>query len=347
MRFPLIGPGGRGRRGAVPGGARALVAIALVLGGCTSWPRPWSISAPGGAPAAAGVDAGTASRVPAITGRVIFSGYSTQATMTDVAIAATVSLIDTVRNVTEATTLTDSAGVFQLNLTSGWVPAQGRTYYLEAVKGLNSNAAASDAARVRTIIDFQGGWRSITSASPGAPVILNPGTTALATIASLKGTNLVDPASLIGSLTLNPETYSPVANLSNTEYTQVRALVVSVLGDNTDPIADINFDPGPPPTYYSAAARRGGTLTTTQTTVNVGDTLTLRGLTFDTTLANNVVLFNGSVPGTVTGISADQKSLFVTVPAGAVSGPVTVKLFGSMYGIPFITVLGTLNAVVY
>jgi gliding motility-associated-like protein len=58
----------------------------------------------------------------------------------------------------------------------------------------------------------------------------------------------------------------------------------------------------------------------------VGTTVTITGTNFDTTPANNVVSFNGTM-ATVT--SSTTTSIIATVPGGAASGPITVTILGS------------------
>ncbi|HUM46693.1 MAG TPA: gliding motility-associated C-terminal domain-containing protein, partial [Chitinophagales bacterium] len=55
----------------------------------------------------------------------------------------------------------------------------------------------------------------------------------------------------------------------------------------------------------------------------IGSTVTITGTNFSTTPANNIVKFNGT---TATVSAASASSLTVTVPAGALSGPITVTL---------------------
>lgn len=284
--------------------------------------------------------------VPPLVGKVVFPAYQVQATIGEIASASTVTLIDSVTNVSISNTLTDASGSFSLNFTKNThKPVSNRTYFLEAAKGLENNLAGRDSARVRTMVNFDGGWRSITSAVANSPIYLNEGTTAVSVIASHKGPVSVPPDSLLGKLTVDPETFIPVTNVSGAEFTDVRAMVVSLLLANGDPVALIGYEPGTPGRFIPKVS--GSTLTATPTALSVTETLTLQGLTFDPTLTNNVVTFNGGAAGTVTGISGDRRSLFVQVPTGATTGMVTVRLNGQIYGVPSLTILGTLNAGLY
>ncbi len=73
-----------------------------------------------------------------------------------------------------------------------------------------------------------------------------------------------------------------------------------------------------------------------------GSSVTLNGMGFDSTAANNTVLFKsagGSVGANVT--SASPTSLTVNVPAQAVCGPVTVGVAGQTSNSRMITIIGT------
>lgn len=99
----------------------------------------------------------TPSSSTTLTGKVeLGSLYGTQATLTDIVAAATVSLIDTANNKTIATGLTDPSGNFSINPDKNFNPKAGEVFVLEAVKGLRSNSAQADIARVRTIVKRTG-----------------------------------------------------------------------------------------------------------------------------------------------------------------------------------------------
>lgn len=284
--------------------------------------------------------------IPPLVGQVTFPAYRVQATIGEVASASTVTLIDATTNVSVSNTLTDASGSFSLTFTQNtYKPVSNRTYYLEASKGLDNNLAGRDSARVRTMVNYNVGWRSITGAVANSKIYLNEGTTAVSVIASHKGPAAVSPDSLIGVLTVGPEVFTPVVNVSDAEFSDVRAMVVSLLIANGDPVALIGYEPGPPERFVPKVS--GSTLTATPAALSVAETVTLQGLTFDPTLVNNVVTFNGGVPGTVTGISSDRRSLYVQVPPGATTGLVTILLNGQIYGVPSLTILGTLNAGLY
>ncbi|HEY9899412.1 MAG TPA: hypothetical protein V6D00_09545 [Pantanalinema sp.] len=299
---------------------------------------------------------------PPITGRAYLnpadklSPYTVQASITEVASASTIVLIDTVANITRGSTLTDAVGKFTLSFGRTFKPTVNRTYYLEAVRGLGDNGAGKSAARVRTILAYTSqGWTSITSTASNVPVVIDEGTTALSALANLKGPARVNPMHLIGALALP---FNGVTGLSLSDYNVARGIVTSLLKADNDPVAGIAYDPGPPSErIYMRSTGGGSVLSIEPATASItppDNTVTLRGILFDTAgaasdadsatlTARNVILFNNVATATVTGVSADHQSLYAVVPPEAESGPITVKVNGQLYGIPDYAIWGTLN----
>ncbi|MBM3266192.1 MAG: hypothetical protein FJZ01_00970 [Candidatus Sericytochromatia bacterium] len=223
-------------------GRPAVLLAALVLASCAPgsaglWPVPWAIASGSGRDA-------RAPGIPAIVGRVEMGdmGRSVQATVGDVAVGATVSLVDSTTSSAIATTLSDGNGAFVLSFGS-FVPVTNRIYLLEAIKGLGPNAVGKNAARVRTLVRFGGtGWQSITAGG----ISLSRATTALCGIYGLKlalsGGQQVSPAELIGSY--DGFTYTPVANASAAEFNQALNLVTAMLAADLDPLANLAYDAG-------------------------------------------------------------------------------------------------------
>lgn len=276
--------------------------------------------------------------VPALSGRALFvAERQAQAAMTDVAVAATVSLINTGTNQTEATTLTDGSGRFVLTFATGFHPDPSATYYLEAVKGLNNNRPSSNVARVRTIAKFQGGWTTLTAGA----IVISRSTTALSIGAALKqGTATpVDFDALIGKLapgaTSEQDVYTPVINLSGTDFTTLLGLVTTNLTADKDPVATLGYNAGSG--AWTSLGSGGGFAVTSATpaTGGSGTSVAIAGTGFSTTPASNSVSFAG-VSATVTAASAT--SLTTSVPTGAVSGQVVVTVGGTSALGPLFTV---------
>jgi hypothetical protein len=213
-------------------------------------------------------------------GDVVLRGYvdfgparSTQASPAEVANGATVSLIDSVTGFTAATTRTDASGNFILVFGGGFVPGAG-PYWMEAIKGLSDggtapNRAGADAARLRTIVSNQSGWKSLTTGAIG----ISRTTTALAALANLKGSSGATMLDLLGSLktgqadaTLQPptpDTFTPgTSGLSNQDFHTVFGLVDDILARDLDPIAYVatastGFAAALPSTWNTTAFRLG------------------------------------------------------------------------------------------
>ncbi|MBM3271625.1 MAG: hypothetical protein FJZ01_28660, partial [Candidatus Sericytochromatia bacterium] len=205
-------------------------ACAIVLGGCASLAGP--------PPSALGI--------AALAGEVdlaaLPAGRSVSATLGDVAVAASVSLIDPGAGNTVKTALTDGSGNFVLSFGPTFAPASGSLYFLEAVKGLGNHAVGRNAARLRTLARWTGtSWASLTAGG----VKVGTATTALAAIHTLKANLAADKrvsaAALVGSLS-SGGTYEAVPNASAAEFEQVKGLVAGLLAGDEDPLANLGYN---------------------------------------------------------------------------------------------------------
>ncbi|HEY9898945.1 MAG TPA: IPT/TIG domain-containing protein [Pantanalinema sp.] len=260
-----------------------------------------------------------------LEGRVWFAARRAQATIEDVAVAATVSLINTATSLTISTGLTDEQGRFRITMPKEFRADATATYYLEACKGLNNNQPGSAMARVRTVVKYaNGGWVSLSSAAPNAPIVVSPATTAIALGAALRnGTDDdVEIGDLIGKL--SESGFTPVPNLSAADFNALVGIVSQVLADEKDPVRFTGLDTTSgtwkPLERYAPLLEVTGVSPTTGV---VGSTATFTGTSFSITPSNNVVRFNG------TPAAADQSTgttLSVRVPQGASSGETTVQV---------------------
>ncbi|MNK85698.1 hypothetical protein D3C87_1055850 [compost metagenome] len=307
---------------------------------------PWTVAVGGCTQPAAIEDTGSLAR---LNGQVDPGFiYRVQTTISDVAYAASVSLIDPTGTAdgkpkTVVTTLTDEAGKFNFSLDKSFKPSSNRVYYLEAVKGLNSNMAGHDAARVRTLIQWKsGGWTSLTNASTGGTLIISLSTTALSVAAQLNTAEgkPVDLNDLIGKLSSGtiPYAYTPVANLSEAEYLEAFGVVEAALGGGTDPVASIEKANG-----NFVLKQVGESLGVTPGLgADIGDTVTISGMTFSVTPANNHVSFNG-IPAQVTFVSGDRSWIRAIVPEAATRGPITISVGGQTSGVIDYPIFGTVR----
>lgn len=302
------------------------ILLALALLSCMPAPGTTPSRAPD-APTVAPI-AGRAEFGPAVAPRTV------QATMSEVADGATVSLIDQETGRTIVTTVTDDSGRFQMTFRS-FRPATS-SYYLEAVKGLANNAPNHDAMRVRTLIQFVGGgWVSMTSAAPNLGLVVDVETTALSIISGLRGTDSIGATYVdgvhneIGILDAGPtpDTFTPgTLNISQGEFAQVCNLVNQCFTKDRDPFFGIGYDTGSGQYALSGLAAGGFSITgMAPATGSQGDPFTLTGQGFNTTLASNSVTF--AAAGSAAALtSASETSLTGTVPNGALSGQVRVQI---------------------
>lgn len=291
--------------------------------------------------------------VPDLAGRVDFGARKVQADLDEVALAATVSLIETDSNTTVATTLTDASGKFVLTFGSRFRPGT-KVYYLEASKGLSSNLAGHDAIRLRTMAQYQpGGWVTLTNRAPGVGIWLNLSTTALSVIASLEGSAAIPPEGLLGKLTpsvsdaslspTTPDTFAPSGTgITNEAFHLVYGLMDRLLANDVDPVAGLVKQPGGYGMSETVPLGPSPTLLTiVPPSSAIGTVVTLYGTSFEPVATDQTVSFGGA---TASVLAATPTRLTVRVPAGAASGPVTVYTRTGVTGaVPF-TVTATSSA---
>lgn len=324
---------------------RALILLlALLVTACPRLPGLLPNTGRGGS-----IDA-QAAQTPPIRGTVDFStpGRTTQTTIGEIAKGATVALIDSTTGYTIATTLSDSEGKFVLAFANGWKPTNGMVYYIEAVKGLSAgkplpNRVGADMARVRTLIKYQDDWFSMS----GLGIIVSPTTTALSIIHSLRsmtppGAGRHIPAnsliSIMGSTPGTATTPAPFTNpdpglMPNQMVTDTYLVVLNALAKDFDPFRAAMIDTGDP--LYNHVLNVPSVVSLASLYPNVqaiGGAIELIGSGFSATASENVVEFSdvagGPVPAAVATVSADLARLTVTVPTGAVTGPIAVTVAG-------------------
>jgi streptogramin lyase len=252
--------------------------------------------------------------------------------MTDIAVGATVSLIDTTTNNTVSTTVTDASGRFILNFTVGFRPQSGKAYYLEAFKGLpidgEPNRAGASVARVRTLIAWdKGGWVSLTNAMPNAGISISRATTTISVITSLRSveSNPPNPLQLIGSI--NDTTFTPAGGISAEEFGTVFDFVEKALAEEADPLYFVAYDPA----NHLFLAQPVGVAIDPPSPLKgpIGTTVSVSGSNLS---ATPEVRFNGTL-GTDMVVNSTQLALTVKVPPGATSGPMTLKVGSLVFGI--------------
>lgn len=291
--------------------------------------------------------------VPPIRGRVLFpvAPYQIRATISEVATAATVSLIDPVSNETKATTLTDDRGQFSFDL--GIMQVAADPLYVEAVKGLGSNAIGRDAVRVRTLVQFKaGGWTSLSGGTPGGPVVISPSTTAVTVVASLRqSADPVDPARLIGSLAIGqpsgnlPDTFLGAGTgIAEAEFATVRGHLVQALLADHDPFDAIWYSGGNYLLKPGIAAVSGPAITFLRPrSAGEGAEIAIYGSGFGERAADVRVTFQPGLPGAVSLPSPTE--IRVTVPRGARSGDLEVNVGGRSATASFTVLPGVDGAV--
>jgi hypothetical protein len=266
--------------------------------------------------------------VPSLSGHVSFEPpRHTQATMTEVANAATVSLVDAVGGTTVSSSVTDSAGNFVLTF-SNLTPPPGAVYVLEAVKGLSAgsgpNRAGAAAVRIRTLLFWNNGWQSLTNSIVNQNIVVNPGTTALSAIASLRQLGAASMSALINTVSATDSSFVPGGTgLSNAnDYQPVLTLVNSAIQLDQDPIGQIarNSNNG----TYSLPTGVPVITSFSPAIPTPGGNLIVRGAYLDKIAGRNTFWF-GSIAASTWSVGADRTQATVSIPANAYSAPLVLQ----------------------
>lgn len=282
----------------------------------------------------------SASTSLAVAGRIGERGV--QATLSDIAKGATVSLIDTATGHTLATTVTDSNGDFFLQFSEGFVPVNGRPYTLEALKGIQGdnatyNQAGADSVRLRTIIYYQEadkGWVSLTNLTPGF-ITLSMDTTAVAVaIAHMtQAGHSVDPASFVGCLATNSYVDADLP-LTLAAFTTLRSEVAKAISENRDPLHYVVYDSKNGSFLSSFVAFSITSIT--PTSGNIGTLLDIRGDGFTSGPLTKVTV-NGTPAEVQPGTLAEDRVVVKVMP-GTRTGPVSIVINGVVQAGPTFTV---------
>ena len=258
-----------------------------------------------------------------------------QATLPEIAEAATVSLIDGLTGYTAATTVTNADGSFAMRFQEGFAPVEGRPYYLEAIKGIKGrgpsiqpndlfNQAGADAVRLRTIIYYQStpsGWVSPYNFQPGSIFISQETTTLALSIFLKQHTLALDPALFIGSLNFDTDAYIQVPGLASQEFADALVIVKEAIAQDRDPIQFMAYDSSSQSFMNLYNGHSIDALA--PSTGGIGDEVTIIGDGFDLP-GELTVRFNGVEAYLVAPPTKDR--LRVRVPVGARSGPVSVRI---------------------
>ncbi|MFN8578523.1 MAG: pentapeptide repeat-containing protein [Candidatus Sericytochromatia bacterium] len=170
-----------------------------------------------------------------IIGKVEFNKFTTKATIEQIKLGTTVSLIyssehQTNPNVTIATGLSDTNGNFMID--PNFTPVDNEVYILEASKriGYSTNAIMS----LRTYIKWTGSaWESITSPS----IKINANTTALTIIDYFDSS--ISSADTIGKIV--NDTITSIGSVSTQVISDVASKASFLIGADTDPTRFISY----------------------------------------------------------------------------------------------------------
>jgi len=266
----------------------------------------------------AGVPA-PASHTGRLEGEIRFGGArSTQAYgVRDVAVAATVSIIDMTTSETIATTLTDASARFNFAADVTGKLAVETPYILEAIKGLSANRPGVAAVRVRTV--FLKATTGFYSMSQNG-ITITPGTTAASIIASFEGMDgrlLIDLFADDGfNLILLAK---DAIGMTQTKFDLVDGLARQAMSEDRDPVEAIIRDAGVYKLKGGAASAVNELrlLAMSPNPAPEGGIVTLLGTKLQENGNRTTVKF-GTLVAPV--LEAVPNGIKVRVPAGAVTG---------------------------
>ncbi len=172
-----------------------------------------------------------------LAGRVDFPERSVQLTPGGVVNQATVTLYDK-SNQAIAVGRTDAAGAFSLDPGTGFNPAVGDTFVLDAYKTATTTGIGSDVVRLRTVVSWGGSsWNSVS----GSAILVNAATTAVCVIQVLNA-GILSPRDALNAVTGAVVT-SAVPAIAQAG-SSVTTLVTDLLTKDQDPIARISYASG-------------------------------------------------------------------------------------------------------
>lgn len=176
-----------------------------------------------------------ASQTTHLTGRVEFPEWAVQQTAGGVVNQATVTLYNA-SNQAIAVGRTDALGTFSLDPGTGFAPAAGDTFVLDAYKSATASGVGSDVLRLRTIVAWGGsGWNSVS----GATLLINAATTAVCVIQGLNA-GTMHPRDTLNAVSGTSVTGSAFVDQGPT----VSMLVTDLLSKDQDPVARISYADG-------------------------------------------------------------------------------------------------------
>jgi len=277
-----------------------------------------------------GVNAPAAAHV--LRGRLL-PPRQVQAELPEIAEAATVGLIDGITGYTAATTVTADDGTFVMAFQNGFLPIEGRPYYLEAIKGIKGrgpgddpndlfNQAGADAVRLRTVIYYLAaaqGWVSPYNSEPG-PIYISRETTTLSLAIFLKKQLItLDHYSFIGCL--STDVYVPVPGLTAQEFNDAFVIVNEAISQDRDPVQFLAYDSSTQGFLNLFNGHAIDRLIPSEGAI--GDEVTILGDGFDQP-GDVTIRFNGVEAFLIEAPTKDR--LKVRVPVGARTGPVSVRI---------------------
>lgn len=263
----------------------------------------------------------------------------TQATFDETTQGATIALIDAATGMTLGTSVTtmETPARFMLTFSEGFVPVPGRVYYLDLMKGVRVtsgdnqspfNQAGADLLRMRNILIYDGGWRSLLSAEPSFTVNVSNRSTTLAVALAFKrmtgqlGSSAADLLPYMGKAT-NP--FESVGLVEAARFNSLYDIVTDSIDKDRDPLQYVYYNEGD---HSFIASWIGFSVSDvylssdpTKRAGPIGDYITIIGDGFN--LGPPQVKINGAAAQV---ISVSPQKIEARIGSGSRTGPVSVTI---------------------
>lgn len=213
-----------------------------------------------------------------------------------------------------------------------WLPAAGGTWTNMSGAITTSYAftpTTADNGKQYRAVFSNGVSPNATSAAATLTVTATPTISSIApTTAAVGGSVVITGTNFVASTTGNTVVFTGTATAGVVTAATSTSITVTVPTGATTGTVKVTTAFGTVTSASALTIVAAPTLTSfSPATIAIGGSVVLTGTNFSTTPGNNVVTFTGTAtPGTVT--AATATSLTVVVPAGAVTGKISVKVAG-------------------
>lgn len=267
----------------------------------------------------------------------ILRDATVQAGFDELAQGASIALIDAMTGLTLSTSVTTPEGRFVLVFSEGFIPIQGRAYYLDLMKGIRLkagdtaypfNQAGADLLRMRNVLVYDGGWKSLMNAEPGNEVNIGNRSTALSVALAFKrmaGQLSSASNALLPYMGAAKDPFESVPLLEKVHFDALYEIVKDAIDKDRDPLHYVYYNEGTGEFLNSWIGFSVNKVHLRSDPLKregkIGDPITIIGDGFD--LGPPEVRVNGAL---ATIDSVTPQKIEARIGSGSRTGPVTVKI---------------------